>query len=76
MGRIERRREAHLILEHTKHRTVNNLPILDHGDHSGEPIVVRKARGLALLLEETPAIIMEDELIIASAPSTGPLRRG
>jgi hypothetical protein len=48
LWRIERLREAHLILEPTKYRTVKNLSIWDHGDHSWEPIVVRKARGLAL----------------------------
>lgn len=48
MGRIERLREAHLILEHIKYRTVKTLSIWDHGDHSCEPIVVSKAHGLAL----------------------------
>ena len=49
MGRIERLKEAHLSLEQAKYRTVKGLSIWDHGDYSGEPIVVRKARGLALL---------------------------
>ena len=76
MGRIERLREAHLILEHTKHRTLKNLSIWDRGDHSDEPIVVRKALGLTLLIEETPAIIMEDELIIGLRTIYGPLEEG
>ena len=64
LGRIDRLKEAHLSLEHTKYRTVKDLSIWDHGDHSGEPIVVRKAHGLALLLDETPPIILDDELIV------------
>lgn len=46
MGRIERLKEAHLNLEHTEYRTVKGLSIWDHGDYSGESIVVRKAHGL------------------------------
>ena len=46
MGRIERLKAAHLNLEHTKHRTVKDLSIWDHGDHSGEPIVIRETNGL------------------------------
>ena len=64
LGRIDRLKEAHLSLEHTKYRTVKDLSIWDHRDHSGEPIVVRKAHGLALLLDETPPIILDDELIV------------
>ena len=76
LGRIERLREAHLILEHTKHRTVKNISIWDRGDHSDEPIVVRKALGLALLIEETPARLRADVLGIGLRPSYGPLVDG
>ncbi|MEE8354503.1 MAG: pyruvate formate lyase family protein, partial [Candidatus Bathyarchaeia archaeon] len=76
MGRIERLKEAHLSLEQAKYRTVKGLSIWDHGDYSGEPIVVRKARGLALLLEETPAIILDDELIIGLRTIYGPIEDG
>ena len=76
MGRIEKLKEAHLNLEHTKYRTVKDLSIWDHGDHSGEPIVVRKAHGLALLLDETPPIILDDELIIGLRTIYGPIEEG
>jgi len=76
MGRIERLKAAHLNLEHTKHRTVKDLSIWDHGDHSGESIVVRKAHGLALLLDETPPIILEDELIIGLRTIYGHIEEG
>ena len=76
MGRIERLKEAHLNLEHTKYRTVKDLSIWYHGDYSGESIVVRKAHGLALLLDETPPIILDDELIIGLRTIYGPLQEG
>ena len=76
LGRIERLKEAHLNLEHTKYRTVKSLSIWDHGDHSGESIVVRKAHGLALLLDETPPIILDDELIIGLRTIYGPIEEG
>jgi len=75
-GRIEKLKEAHLNLEHTRYRTVEDLSIRDHGDYSGEPIVVRKARGLALLLDETPPIIQDDELIVGLRTIYGPLEEG
>ena len=76
LGRIERLKEAHLNLDHTKYRTVKDLSIWDHGDFSGESIVIRKARGLALLLDETPPIIMDDELIVGLRTIYGPIEEG
>jgi formate C-acetyltransferase len=76
LGRIERLKKSHLNLEHTKHRTVKNLSIWDHGDYLGEPIVVRKAQGLALLLDETPPIILDDELIIGLRTIYGSIKDG
>jgi len=72
-GRIERLREAHLNLVHTRYRTIRELSIWDHADHHSEPIVVRKARALELLLRETPAVIMDDELIVGLRTLYSPL---
>jgi formate C-acetyltransferase len=76
LGRIERLKEAHLNLEHTKYRTVKDLSIWDLGDYSGESIVVRKSQGLALLLDETSPIILDDELIIGLRTIYGSIEEG
>ena len=62
--RVELLLEAQKELRHTEYRTVKNLSIWDQGADPTEPIVVRKARALRLLLDETPAVIMDHELIV------------
>ena len=73
MGRIERLREAHNNLVHSKYRMTREQSIWDHADHSSEPIVVRKARALELILRETPAVILDDELIVGLRTLYSPL---
>ncbi len=63
-GRISQLLESHQDLKHTEYRTYSKLSIWDQGADPKEPIVIRKARALKLLLDESPAIIMNDELIV------------
>jgi len=62
--RIDQLLEAHDNLVHAEYRTTKELSIWDHGDYGEESIVVRKARALELILRETPAMIMDGELIV------------
>lgn len=62
--RIEKLLTSHNSLKHTKFRTVKQLSIWDYGIKESEALVIRKAKALKLLLEETPPIIMENELIV------------
>jgi pyruvate-formate lyase len=75
-GRISRLLERHMDLDHVQYRTYSKLSIWDHGADSSEPIVIRKAKGLKLLLEETPAIIMDDELIVGLRSLYGQVEEG
>ncbi|MFW9998352.1 MAG: pyruvate formate lyase family protein [Candidatus Odinarchaeota archaeon] len=74
--RIRKLREAHLDLVHTQYREVKDLTILDDETVGEEPIVIRKAKALALLLDETSPIIMDDELIVGLRTLYGPLLEG
>jgi pyruvate-formate lyase len=76
MERIQRLQDAHLNLLHTQYREVKDLTVLDGGDDAREPIVVRKAKGLTLILDETASIIMDDELIVGLRTVYGSLRAG
>jgi len=74
--RVELLLEAHKELRHTEYRTVRELSIWDQDADPTEPIVVRKARALRLLLDETPAIIMDHELIVGLRTIYGALDEG
>jgi formate C-acetyltransferase len=74
--RLELLLEAHRELKHTEYRTVKNLSIWDQGTDPSEPIVVRKARAFRLLLDETPAAIMDHELIVGLRTLYGALDEG
>jgi formate C-acetyltransferase len=76
LDRIQRLLDAHLNLLHTQYREVKDLTVLGDEEGSGEPIVVRKAKSLALLLDETASIILDDELIIGLRTVYGPLKAG
>ena len=71
--RTERLRETHLNLVHAKYRSTKELSIWDDDSCRLESVVVRKARALELLLRETPAIIMDDELIVGLRTLYNPL---
>ena len=74
--RIKRLKEASLNLLHAKYREVKDLTILDDEKVRTEPLVVRKAMALVLLLDETSTVIMEDELIVGLRTIYGFLREG
>jgi formate C-acetyltransferase len=76
MDRIQRLLDAHLNLLHTQHREVKDLTVLDDGKSARESLVVRKAKGLALLLDETASIILDDELIIGLRTVYGSMKAG
>ena len=76
MDRVRKLREAHLNLLHTKYREVKGLTVLDDEKVREESIVVRKAMALALLLDETPAIILDGELIVGLRTIYGPRGEG
>lgn len=75
-GRISRLLESHLGLEHTEYRTYSKSSIWDHGADPKEPIVIRKARALKLMLDETPAIILDNELIVGLRTLYGQVAEG
>jgi formate C-acetyltransferase len=52
------------------------LSIWEQGALKSDPLVIRKANALRLLLEETPAIILEDELIVGLRTIYSPLGEG
>jgi formate C-acetyltransferase len=70
--RVQRLKDDLLNLEHTKYREVKDLTILDKEETKKQPLVIRKALGLALLLDETPPIIVEEELIVGRRTLYGP----
>jgi pyruvate formate-lyase/glycerol dehydratase family glycyl radical enzyme len=74
--RIKKLLEAHHNLEHTNYRKVKDLTVL-HDDQSAlEPVIIRKAKALALLLDETQTVILENELIVGLRTIYGPLETG
>ena len=74
--RVELLLEAHRMLRHTEYRTVKEMSIWDQGADPSEPIVIRKARAFRLLLEKTPAVIMDHELIVGLRTLYGALDEG
>ena len=62
--RVQYLREAHERLVHTKFRTTKALSIWNTGSNVSDPVVIRKARALELIMENTPAIILDHELIV------------
>jgi pyruvate formate-lyase/glycerol dehydratase family glycyl radical enzyme len=75
-SRVELLLGAHKELRHTEYRAVRELSIWDRGADPSEPIVVRKARALRLLLDEAPAVIMDHELIVGLRTLYGALDEG
>ena len=75
-GRVSKLLESHLDLKHIEHRTYSKLSIWDHGADPSEPIIIRKAKALKLLLDETPAIIMDNELIVGLRTLYGQVAEG
>ncbi|MCW4038825.1 MAG: hypothetical protein NWF13_08845 [Candidatus Bathyarchaeota archaeon] len=76
MDRIQRLLDAHFNLLHTQYREVKDLTVLDDEEGSRELLVVRKAKGLTLVLDETASIILDDELIVGLRTVYGSLRAG
>ena len=74
MERIQRLLDAHLNLYHTQYREIKDLTVLNDGDSAKEPLILRKAKGLALILDETASIILDDEFIVGLRTVYGPLR--
>jgi len=74
--RVELLLDAHRVLRHAEYRTVRALSIWDHDADPEEPVVLRKARAFRLLLDETPAVIMDHELIVGLRTLYGPLDAG
>jgi formate C-acetyltransferase len=63
-------------LVHTKYREVKDLSILTDDPIIQEPVVVRKAKALALALDETRPVILDDELIVGLRTLYSPLQTG
>lgn len=72
--RIQKLRDAHL--HHTQYRAVKDLTILDDAAVQREPVIIRKAKALALLLDETAPVILHDELVVGLRTIYGPLTAG
>jgi formate C-acetyltransferase len=62
--RVSQLLASHLDLSHVQYRTYSKLSIWDQGTDPAEPIVIRKAKALKLLLDETPPIINDNELVV------------
>jgi len=69
--RIERLRERLQRREHARYRTTKHLSVL-RPDGKQEPLVIRKAQALALVLREMPVFIQDDELIVGGRTIYGP----
>jgi formate C-acetyltransferase len=63
-------------MKHVEYRKIKPLSIWDHGTDPSEPLVIRKAKALRLLLEETAPIIMDDELIVGLRTLYGEIKEG
>nr|MDA8218785.1 hypothetical protein [Dehalococcoidales bacterium] len=62
--RVSRLKDRLARLEHDCFREYRPLSVAPGESEPREPIVVRKARGLALMLKEMPVYIQDDELIV------------
>lgn len=74
--RVKQLLESHLDLKHIEYRSYSKLSIWTHGADPKEPIVIRKAKAFKLLLDETPAIIMDNELIVGLRTLYGQVAKG
>ncbi len=74
--RIQKLLHAHHSLVHTTYREVKDLTVLRDEQIELEPVVIRKAKALALLLDETQAVILENELIVGLRTIYGSLESG
>jgi formate C-acetyltransferase len=64
-------------LLHTHYRTCSELSIFDrYNVDPAEPIIIRKANALKLMLDKSPPIIMEDELIVGLRTLYGKVAEG
>jgi len=62
--RVQRLREKVRKVEHKKYREFKELSVLDDDTLRNKPLIVRKAHGFRLILEEMPIYIEKDELIV------------
>jgi formate C-acetyltransferase len=74
--RIQKLLKAHHNLVHTNYREVKDLTVLQDDQTELEPVVIRKAKALALLLDETRAVILNNELIVGLRTIYGSLETG
>jgi formate C-acetyltransferase len=74
--RIQKLLKAHRNLEHTNYREVKDLTVLQKGQSDLEPVIIRKAKALALLLDETQTVILQNELIVGLRTIYGSLETG
>ena len=75
-GRVSKLLASHIDLRHIEYRMYSKLSIWDHGADPKAPIVIRKAKALKLLLDESPAIIMDNELIVGLRTLYGQVAEG
>lgn len=78
-GRVEKLRSVLLQRYHTQFRRAEDLSIFEDPNREEiekEPVVVRKAKALALLADATSPIIMENELVIGFKTVYGHTRQG
>jgi hypothetical protein len=71
--RIQTLRADLFNLVHTKYREVKDLTILSDDDIEKQPLVVRKALGFSLLLDQTPVVILNEELIVGDTTLRCPI---
>ncbi len=62
--RIEFLRQQMLDVSHNKYRVRKPLSIFDGNGNHDKPVVIRKALGFALILQEMPIFIQDNELIV------------
>jgi pyruvate formate-lyase/glycerol dehydratase family glycyl radical enzyme len=74
--RIQNLLKAHRNLVHTNYREIKDLTILQDDQTELEPVVIRKAKALALLLDETRVVILKNELIVGLRTIYGSLETG
>jgi pyruvate formate-lyase/glycerol dehydratase family glycyl radical enzyme len=72
--RIQHLRDTYL--QHIQYRGVKDLTVLDDDAVRREPVIVRKAKALARLLDETDPVILDDELVVGLRTIYGPLTVG
>ena len=74
--RIQKLLKTHRNLEHTNYRESKDLTVLQNGQSDLESVIIRKAKALALLLDETQTVIQQNELIVGLRTIYGSLETG